>query len=104
MTTRIGQLRQDNRDGTTTVVERGYLGQDIQLRQGNQNGTIVPVETGQLGQDIRVRTVSIGRPDRQPGLVSLERTEMTGLPGHDSGVRRAVSITAWAGQLEQEYS
>jgi hypothetical protein len=43
-----------------------------------------------------------GRPDRQPGQVSLERTEMTGLPGHDKGVTRAVANAAWAGQLEQD--
>jgi hypothetical protein len=49
MTARTGQLRQDNRDGTTTVVKRGYLGQGIQLRQGNQDGTTMPVERGLLG-------------------------------------------------------
>ncbi len=38
-----------------------------------------------------------GRPDRQAGEVSLERTEMTGLPGHDSSVRRAVANVAKAG-------
>jgi hypothetical protein len=27
---------------------------------------------------------------------------MTGLPGNDSGVRRAVDKVAWAGQLKQE--
>jgi hypothetical protein len=32
MAARTGQLRQDNQDGTTTAVERRYLGQDIQLR------------------------------------------------------------------------
>jgi hypothetical protein len=72
--------------------------------------------TGPLGQDNwdrtsgkgqSDRTVSTGWPDRQPGQVSLERTEMTGLPGHDSGVRRAVANVAWAlwaGQLEKEDS
>ncbi len=34
--------------------------------------------------------------------MSLERTEMTRLPGYDSGVRRAVDMVAWAGQLEQD--
>ncbi len=43
-----------------------------------------------------------GRPDRQPGQVSLKRTEMKRLPGHDSGVRRAVANVAWAGQLGQD--
>ncbi len=38
----------------------------------------------------------------RPGQVSLERTEMTGLSGHDSGVRRAVVKVARAGQLEQD--
>jgi hypothetical protein len=104
------------------AVESGYLGQDIQLRKGNQDGTTVPVERGhlggdiwdrttrtvQLGQDSRTgqldRTVLTGRPHRQPGQVSLERTEITGLPGHDSGVSSAVANSAWAGQLEQEDS
>jgi hypothetical protein len=36
--------------------------------------------------------------------VSLEKTEMTGLPGNDSAVRRAVDKEAWEGQLEQEDS
>jgi hypothetical protein len=116
MTLRTGQLRQVNRDGTTTASERGYLGQGIQLRQGNWDRTIVPIErghlgqdhsnktagTGHLGQDSQDSTVSKGWPDRQPGQVSLEKTEMTGLPGHDSDVRRAVANVAWAGQLEQE--
>jgi hypothetical protein len=60
--------------------------------------------TGHLGKDSRDRTVSTGWPDRQPGQVSLERTEMTVLPGHNSGVRRAVANVASAGQLEQEDS
>ncbi len=34
--------------------------------------------------------------------VSLERTEMTGLPGHDSGVMRAMANVAWTYHLEQE--
>jgi hypothetical protein len=36
------------------------------------------------------------------GQVSLERTKVTGLPGHDSGVRRAADKVVWAGQLEQD--
>jgi hypothetical protein len=46
MTARTGQLRKDNRDGTTMVVERGYLGQDIQLRQDNRDRTTMPLERG----------------------------------------------------------
>jgi hypothetical protein len=57
--------------------------------------------TGQLGQDSRDKTVSVGQPHRQPGQISLERIEMTGLSGPDSGVRRAVANVAWAGNLEQ---
>ncbi len=69
--------------------------------------------TGQLGLDIRDRTarkdsrdrtVLTSWLDRQPGQVSLEGTEMTELPGYDTGVRRAVANVAWAGQLEQEDS
>jgi hypothetical protein len=54
MTARIRQLRQDNWEGSTTVVERGYLGQDFQLSQGNQDGTTMPVERGHLGQSQQV--------------------------------------------------
>jgi hypothetical protein len=79
------------RDGTTVPVERGHLEQNIRDRT---------TLTGPLGQDIQDRTVSKGQPDKQPGQLSQERTEMTGLPGHDSGVRRAVAHVAWAGQLE----
>jgi hypothetical protein len=77
MTARTGQVRQDNRDGTTMLVERGHLGHDIWDRN---------TQTRHLG-----RTVVTGQ-SQQVGLtgsldaVSLERTEMTGLPGHDSGV------------------
>jgi hypothetical protein len=49
MTARTGQLRQDNGDGTTMVIERVYLGQDIQLRQDNGDGATVPLEKGYLG-------------------------------------------------------
>ncbi len=35
----------------------------------------------------------------QPGLVSLDRTKMTELPGNDSGVRIAVDKVAWAGYI-----
>jgi hypothetical protein len=101
MTARTRQLRQDNQDGTTTAVERGYLGQDIQLRQGHSDKT---AGTGHPGKDSRDRAVSTGRPDRQNGQVSLERTKKTVPPGHDSNVRRAVANMAWAGQLEQEDS
>jgi hypothetical protein len=31
-------------------------------------------------------------------------TEMTGLPGNESSVRRAVDKVAWAGQLEEDCS
>jgi hypothetical protein len=95
------------------AVERGYLGQGIQIRQGNQDGTTVPVERGHLGHDIWDKTTQTrqlgqdsltGRTDRQPGQVRLDKTEMTGLPRHNSGVRRAVANAAWAGQLEQEDS
>jgi hypothetical protein len=34
--------------------------------------------------------------------VSLDRTERTGLPGHDSGIKRAVDKGFWAEQLEQD--
>jgi hypothetical protein len=50
--------------------------------------------TGHLGKDNWDRTVSTGRPEMQPGQVSLKRTEMTGLPGHNRGVRRAVANVA----------
>jgi hypothetical protein len=50
--------------------------------------------TGYQGQDSRDRTVSTGRPDRKPEQVSLERTEMKGLPGHDHGTRKAVANVA----------
>ncbi len=74
MTARTGQLRQDNRDGTTMAVERGYMGQDIQLRQGNQDGTTMPVERGHLGHDIWDRNT----PTRQLGQDIWERTVGTG--------------------------
>jgi hypothetical protein len=85
---------------------------DIQLRQGNRDGTTVPVEKGHLGQDHSDRIAGTGQSRQvgptgsleQPGQVSLERAEMTGLPGHDSDVRRAVANVAQAGQLEQENS
>jgi hypothetical protein len=41
MTARTGQLRQNNRDGTTAAVESGHLGQDSQDRTA---------EKGQSGQ------------------------------------------------------
>jgi hypothetical protein len=72
-----------------------------QLREDIRDMTSL---TGPLGQDSWDRTVSPGRPERQPRQVSLERTEMTGLPGHNRGARRAVANVAWAGQLEQEDS
>jgi hypothetical protein len=37
----------------------------------------------------------------QPGWVSVVRTERTGLPGHDSSVRRALDKGVWAEQLGQ---
>jgi hypothetical protein len=37
-----------------------------------------------------------------PGWVNLDRTERTGLPGHDSGVKRAVDMGVWAEELEQD--
>ncbi len=66
-------------------VERGLLRQD-------HSDWIAG--TGHPGQDSRDRTVSTDRPDRQPEQVSLERTKMTGLPGHDNGVKRAVANAA----------
>jgi hypothetical protein len=107
MTARTGQIRQDNLDGTTTVVERGYL--DRTPSQDRATGMEQPRQfrehildmtsesgplgqdswdrtsgTGQSGQDSRDKTVSAGQPHRQPGQISLERTEMTGLSGPDS--------------------
>ncbi len=38
----------------------------------------------------------------QPGWVSLDKTERTGLPGHDSGIKRAVDKGVWAEQLEKD--
>jgi hypothetical protein len=61
MTARTGQLRQDNHGGTTTAVERGYLGQEFQLRQGNRDGTTMPAERGHLGHDIWDRTTQTGQ-------------------------------------------
>jgi hypothetical protein len=63
--------------------------------------------TGHPGMANRDKTVGTGHspqlgPTGQPEQVNLERTEMTGLPGHDSGVRSAVNKVAWAGQLEQD--
>jgi hypothetical protein len=34
--------------------------------------------------------------------MSLDRTEMTGLQGHDSDIKRAVDKGVWAEQLEQD--
>jgi hypothetical protein len=34
--------------------------------------------------------------------VSLDRTERTGLPGHDSNIKRAVDKGVWAEQLDQD--
>jgi hypothetical protein len=38
----------------------------------------------------------------QPGWVSVVSTENTGLPGHDSSVRRALEKGVWAEQLGQQ--
>jgi hypothetical protein len=73
----------------------GHLGHNILDRTTRK---------GQLGQDSRDGTVSTDWPTGQPGQVSLERTEMEGLPGNESGFRRAVDQVAWAGQPEQEDS
>jgi hypothetical protein len=62
MTARIGQLRQDNWDGTTMAIERKYLGQEIQVIQDNRDGTTVPVERGHLGQDHSDRAARTGHP------------------------------------------
>jgi hypothetical protein len=35
----------------------------------------------------------------QPGWLSLDRTERTGLPGHRTGIQRAVDKNVWAEQL-----
>ncbi len=58
--------------------------------------------TGHPRKDIRDWTVSTGQPDRQPKQVSLEMTEMTGQPGHDSGVRRAGANVAWQGSWNRK--
>jgi hypothetical protein len=34
--------------------------------------------------------------------VSLDRTERTGLPGHDTGIKRAVDKSVWAEQLGED--
>jgi hypothetical protein len=60
----------------------------------------MPVERGHLGQDHLIKTAGTGQSLQAGPTGSLERTEMTGLPGHDSGVRRAVGNAAWTGQLE----
>ncbi len=96
MTARKRQLRQDNRDGTTTAVTRGYMGHDIQLGQGIGDRTTVPIERGhlgltsgtgplgegswdrttrrgQLGQDIRDRTVGTGQSQQVGQTGSLDR-------------------------------
>ncbi len=63
--------------------------------------------TGHPGIDNWDKTVGTGHsqqlgPTGQPEQVNLERTEMTGLLGHGSGVKSAVNKVAWAGQLEQD--
>jgi hypothetical protein len=50
---------------------------------------------GHLGQNHSDRTAGTGQSrqvslTRPPGLVRLDRTERTGLPEHDSGIKRAV--------------
>jgi hypothetical protein len=106
------QLRQEIGDGTTMPFERGHLEHDIwdritRLGELGQDIWDRNVRTGHLRQERQDRTVWTGqfwqvRPTGQPGQVSREKTEMTGLPGNDSGVRRAVNKVAWAGKLEQE--
>jgi hypothetical protein len=82
-------------------------------RIGNQKMTARPLQGRTRGQDNQDRTVGKGhlgednsdktaRNDQsrqvsltgQPGWVSLDRTERIGLPGHDSGVKRAVDKVA----------
>ncbi len=89
---RTGQLGQDKRDQTTLA------GQSWQSSWNMTSWTWQWLwqwdwtdRTGQSGQ--------IGLTG-QPGRVHLDRTERTGLPGHDSGIRRAVDKVAWAEQLE----
>ncbi len=71
---------------------------------------------GQLAEDIWDRTPQTEQRDRtagtgqsrqasltgHPGWVSLDRTERTGLPGHDSVIKSAVDKGVWAEQLEQD--
>jgi hypothetical protein len=69
--------------------------------------------TGQLAKDIWDRTTETGQlagtgQSGQVSLigqsqwVSLDRTERTGLPGKDSGIKRLVDKGIWAAQLEQD--
>jgi hypothetical protein len=85
-------------DGTTMAVERGQNIWNMTSGTGSlgQDNWDRTSRTGQLGQDSWDRTALTGRPDGRPGQVSLERTEMTELPGNDSGVWRAVD--KWPGQ------
>jgi hypothetical protein len=99
------------------TLERGLPGQDQSDRiagtgQLGLNSRERTAGTGQPGQESWDRIVSTGHSRQvgltsQPGQVSLERTEMTELQGHDYSVRRAVEKVAWgraigAGQLGQD--
>ncbi len=81
-----GQDRWDRTGGQDRWDRTG--GQDRWDRTGGQDSRDRTSRRGQLEQDLLVRLAI---------LVSLERTEMTGLPGNVSGVRRAVDKVAWAG-------
>jgi hypothetical protein len=97
MTARTGLLRQDNRVGIPTAVERGYLGQDIQLRKDNRDGTTVPVERGQVGYDIWDMTSGRG-PLRQD---SLDRTSKTGQLDRTVGTGQSQDKTISTGQPDR---
>jgi hypothetical protein len=60
-----------------------------------------------LRWDIWDRTYGTGQSGQvgltgEPGQVRLEKTETAGLPGHDSGIRRAVDKVGWAEHMEQD--
>jgi hypothetical protein len=65
------------------------------------------VDRGHLGPNHSDGTAGKGQSGQvsltgHPRWVSLDRTERTGLPGHDSGIKRTVDKGVWAEQLEQD--
>jgi hypothetical protein len=63
--------------------------------------TAKDIQTIQPGQVSLDRLASHVNLRGQPEWVSLDKTERTGLLGHDSDIKRAVDKGVWAEQLEQ---